>query len=85
MLADGVEAATRVLSEPTAHRVREVIEHIVKQRLEQGQLREAPLNAPTAGDREGGVRAYPERDVSPPHRVSDGQWGRRLGVRSHDQ
>ena len=43
MLADGVEAATRVLSEPTPHRVREVIEHIVRQRLEQGQLREAPL------------------------------------------
>ena len=43
MLADGVEAATRVLSEPTPSRVREVIEHIVRQRLEQGQLREAPL------------------------------------------
>jgi cyclic-di-AMP phosphodiesterase PgpH len=43
MLADGVEAATRVLNEPTARRVREVIEHIVRQRLEQGQLREAPL------------------------------------------
>lgn len=43
MLADGVEAATRVLSEPTQHRVREVVEHIVRQRLEQGQLREAPL------------------------------------------
>ena len=43
MLADGVEAATRVLSEPTPPRVREVVEHIVRQRLEQGQLREAPL------------------------------------------
>jgi putative nucleotidyltransferase with HDIG domain len=43
MLADGVEAATRVLSEPTPGRVREVIEHIVKQRLDQGQLRDAPL------------------------------------------
>jgi putative nucleotidyltransferase with HDIG domain len=43
MLADGVEAATRVLSEPTRPRVREVVEHIVRQRLEQGQLREAPL------------------------------------------
>jgi len=43
MLADSVEAATRVLSEPTRPRVREVIEHIVQQRLEQGQLREAPL------------------------------------------
>lgn len=43
MLADGVEAATRVLNEPTPPRVREVIEHIVRQRLEQGQLRESPL------------------------------------------
>jgi cyclic-di-AMP phosphodiesterase PgpH len=43
MLADSVEAATRVLNEPTQPRVREVIEHIVRQRLEQGQLREAPL------------------------------------------
>jgi cyclic-di-AMP phosphodiesterase PgpH len=43
MLADGVEAATRVLNEPTPDRVREVIDHIVRQRLEQGQLRETPL------------------------------------------
>ena len=43
MLADGVEAATRVLNEPTPPRVRDVIDHIVNQRLEQGQLREAPL------------------------------------------
>lgn len=43
MLADGVEAATRVLNDPTPARVREVIDHIVRQRLEQGQLREAPL------------------------------------------
>ena len=43
MLADGVEAATRVLNDPTPSRVREVIDHIVRQRLEQGQLREAPL------------------------------------------
>jgi len=43
MLADGVEAAVRVLNEPTPPRVREVIDHIVRQRLEQGQLREAPL------------------------------------------
>ena len=43
MLADGVEAATRVLSEPTPPRVREVVEHIVRQRLDQGQLRATPL------------------------------------------
>ncbi len=43
MLADGVEAAVRVLSEATPVRVRDVIDHIVRQRTEQGQLREAPL------------------------------------------
>jgi cyclic-di-AMP phosphodiesterase PgpH len=43
MLADGVEAAVRVLSEPEPHRIREVIDHIVRQRMEQGQLRDAPL------------------------------------------
>jgi cyclic-di-AMP phosphodiesterase PgpH len=43
MLADGVEAAARVLNDPTPPRVREVIDHIVRQRLDQGQLREAPL------------------------------------------
>jgi putative nucleotidyltransferase with HDIG domain len=43
MLADGVEAAVRVLNEPTPERIREVIDHIVRQRMEQGQLRAAPL------------------------------------------
>ena len=43
MLADGVEAATRVLNEPTAEKIRDVIEHIVRQRMEQGQLADAPL------------------------------------------
>jgi cyclic-di-AMP phosphodiesterase PgpH len=43
MLADGVEAATRVLSDPTSDKIREVIDHIVRQRIEQGQLRDAPL------------------------------------------
>jgi putative nucleotidyltransferase with HDIG domain len=43
MLADGVEAATRVLNEPTAAKIRDVIEHIVRQRVEQGQLADAPL------------------------------------------
>ncbi|MEO6208785.1 MAG: HDIG domain-containing metalloprotein [Gemmatimonadaceae bacterium] len=43
MLADGVEASVRVLQEPTPQRVREVIDHIVRQRIEQGQLDEAPL------------------------------------------
>ncbi len=43
MLADGVEASARVLSEPTTQRVREVVDYIVKQRMDQGQLAEAPL------------------------------------------
>ena len=43
MLADGVEASARVLHEPTPQRIRDVVEHIVRQRMEQGQLAEAPL------------------------------------------
>ena len=43
MLADGVEAAVRVLAEPTPTRIRDVIEHMVRQRMDQGQLRDAPL------------------------------------------
>ena len=43
MLADGVEAATRVLGDPTPEKIREVVDHIVRQRIEQGQLRDAPL------------------------------------------
>lgn len=43
MLADGVDAATRVLRDRSPERIREVVEKIVKRRLEQGQLRDAPL------------------------------------------
>ena len=43
MLADGVEAAVRVLADPSPVRIREVIDHIVRQKMEQGQLRDAPL------------------------------------------
>jgi putative nucleotidyltransferase with HDIG domain len=43
MLADGVEASMRVLSDPTPEKIREVIDHIVRQRMEAGQLRDAPL------------------------------------------
>jgi len=43
MLADGAEAATRALADPTPERIREVIDFVVKQRLEQGQLRDAPI------------------------------------------
>lgn len=43
MLADGVEAAARSLADPSPERIREVIESVVRQRLEQGQLRDTPL------------------------------------------
>jgi putative nucleotidyltransferase with HDIG domain len=43
MLADGVDAATRVLRDRSPEKVREVVEKIVRRRLEQGQLRDAPL------------------------------------------
>jgi cyclic-di-AMP phosphodiesterase PgpH len=43
MLADGAEAATRALADPTPDRIRDVIDAVVRQRLEQGQLRDAPL------------------------------------------
>ena len=43
MLADGVEAAARVLNDPTPQKIRDVIDHIMKMRIDQGQLRNAPL------------------------------------------
>ncbi|GIW50864.1 MAG: hypothetical protein KatS3mg081_0219 [Gemmatimonadales bacterium] len=43
MLADGVEAAIRVLDDPTPQKVRDVIDHIFQQRISSGQLAEAPL------------------------------------------
>ncbi len=43
MLADGVEAAARVLGDPTPEKIREVVERIVRARMEAGQLRDAPL------------------------------------------
>ena len=43
MLADSVEAIARTLADPTPERLREVIDSVVQQRLEQGQLRDAPI------------------------------------------
>lgn len=43
MLADGIEAAARVVHDPTPVKVREVVDHIVRQRMQQGQLADAPL------------------------------------------
>jgi putative nucleotidyltransferase with HDIG domain len=43
MLADGAEAAARVLNDPTPQKIREVVDRIVRQRIDQGQLRDAPI------------------------------------------
>lgn len=43
MLADGVEAAARVLADPSPEKLRDAITHVIQQRIEKGQLREAPL------------------------------------------
>jgi len=43
MLADGVEAALRVIEDPTPDKLREAIQHLVLQRVESGQLDDAPL------------------------------------------
>lgn len=43
LLADAVEAALRVLDEPTPETVHDAIEHLVNARIESGQLRGAPL------------------------------------------
>ena len=43
MLADGVEAALRVLEEPSPQKLRDAIDHVVNQRMETGQLDESPL------------------------------------------
>jgi len=43
MLADGAEAAARALPEPTPQKIRELVEHVTRQRIEQGQLRDAPI------------------------------------------
>ncbi len=43
MLADGVEAAVRVLADPSPERVHDVIDHLARQRVEAGQLNDAPL------------------------------------------
>jgi len=43
MLADGAEAAARVLHDPTPQKIRDVIDRIVRQRMDQGQLRDAPI------------------------------------------
>lgn len=43
MLSDGVEAAARAMHDPSPERFRELVDRIVRQRLDEGQLRHAPL------------------------------------------
>ncbi len=43
MLADGVEAALRVLEDQSAENLRDAIDHLVRQRIDAGQLDDAPL------------------------------------------
>ncbi len=43
MLADGVEAAVRVLDDPSPEKLSDAIDYIIRQRIDAGQLDEAPL------------------------------------------
>jgi len=43
LLGDAVEAALRVLDDPTPETVADAIDHLIEARVESGQLREAPL------------------------------------------
>ncbi len=43
MLGDSVEAALRVLEQPTEEKLRDAIDHLVQKRIESGELDEAPL------------------------------------------
>ena len=43
MLADSVESAARVLPDPSVEAIRELVDRIVKGKIDQGQLDEAPL------------------------------------------
>ncbi|MCZ6917316.1 MAG: HDIG domain-containing protein [Gemmatimonadetes bacterium] len=43
MLADGVEAALRVIDEPSPQKLRGAIDHVVQQRIDAKQLDEAPI------------------------------------------
>ncbi len=43
MMADSLESATRALQDPTPERIRELVESIVQNKIEDGQMDEAPL------------------------------------------
>jgi len=43
MLADSTEAALRLLGDPTIERVRGAVDFLVQEKLDSGQLKDAPL------------------------------------------
>ncbi len=43
MLADGVEASLRVIADLTPEKLRSMIDHLIQQRIEAGQLEESPV------------------------------------------
>ncbi|MBI4421027.1 MAG: HDIG domain-containing protein [Gemmatimonadetes bacterium] len=49
LLADGVEAALRVLDDPTPRKISDAIDHLFQQRIASGQLSEAPLTLAQLG------------------------------------
>jgi membrane-associated HD superfamily phosphohydrolase len=49
MLADGVEAALRVLDDPTPDKIADAIDHLFQQRIDSGQLVDAPLTLAQLG------------------------------------
>jgi putative nucleotidyltransferase with HDIG domain len=49
LLADGVEAALRVLDDPTPEKIANAIDHLFQQRIGSGQLADAPLTLAQLG------------------------------------
>jgi putative nucleotidyltransferase with HDIG domain len=49
MLADGVEAALRVLDDPSPDKIADAIDHLFQQRIDSGQLADAPLTLAQLG------------------------------------
>ena len=43
MMGDGVEAAVRVLEEPTREKISDAIRHLIRQRIDAGQFDQAPI------------------------------------------
>ena len=59
MFGDSVEAAIRVLEDPTPEKIQDAIDYLVRQRIEAGQLDHAPLTmAQVTQVRDEFVRVY---------------------------